>query len=107
MTKTKSYTLKEIENAIRNTESLTDVARDGNLEAMDRMIDADRCLKMAKPTAIQMASINLVWRGHNSLAEAGRQLGVTAPAVKYNIDLLRKKMQAVLDKWAELDREDV
>ncbi|MFG3611480.1 hypothetical protein [Rummeliibacillus stabekisii] len=99
------YTLKEIENAIRNKESMYIFAEGGALDAIDRGIDAEHCLKQSNPTEVQAKCIELVWKKNMSLAQAGSILGVTPQAIQYNIDLLRKKMQKVLDKWKALDEE--
>lgn len=102
-----SYTLPEIEKALKNEAMLYVYAEVGDFDSIHLLIDAERALMLSEPTDIQLHTVDLVYRKGNSLVEAGRQLGVTPQAVKFNLDLLKVKIKKVLNEWEILDREGV
>lgn len=102
-----NYTLSEIERALKNTELMYCYAEQGDIDVVNLIIDAEEALKLAQPTAIQLKTVELVYRKGYSLVETGRVLGVTPQAVKFNLDLLRVKVKKIIDQWKVLDREDV
>ncbi|WP_231120618.1 hypothetical protein [Bacillus safensis] len=69
------------------------------------ILDSDKALELAHPTDIQLKTVDLVWRKGYNLVEAGKMLGVTPQAVKFNLGLLKVKMQKVVDQWRQLDKE--
>lgn len=93
------YTLAEIEKALKNKELMYAYAEQGDLDVINLLIDADSALELAEPTDIQLQTVELVYRKGYSLVEAGRELGVTPQAVKFNLDLLRVKLKKVVDLW--------
>lgn len=101
------YTLAEIEKALKNEPLLYAYAEAGDLDVIHLLIDADNALHLAEPTDIQLKTVELIYRKGYSLVEAGRHLGVTPQAVKFNLDLLKVKVKKVLDEWKQLDREDI
>lgn len=102
-----NYTLLEIEKALKNNELMYSYAEQGDLDVVHLIIDAETALRLANPTVIQLKTVGLVYRKGYSLVEAGRELGVTPQAVKFNLDLLRVKIKKVLDQWTLLDRGEV
>lgn len=100
------YTLSEIERAFKNKEKLLSYAMSGDMDSVHLLVDAENALKQSNPTEIQERTLDLVYRQGLSLAEAGKQLGVSLQAVKFNLDLLRVKIKKVLDQWKQMDRED-
>lgn len=106
MSRNRPYTLKEIENGLRNPHYYYDSAQRGNLEAMDHLADAQLALEKAEPTDKQMQAVVLVWQQEYTLQEAGAMLGVTAEAVRFNLQLLSVKLQKVVDQWAEREYID-
>lgn len=93
------YKLSEIERGLRNKGLLYTYAEKGDLEAVHVIIDAERALKLAEPTAIQSITVQLHWSEGRTLAETGELLGVTPQAVRFNLGLLKVKLQKVLDRW--------
>lgn len=102
----KPYTLKEIENGLRNPHYYYASAQQGNLEALDHLADAQLALEKAEPTPHQMRAVELVWRQEYTLVEAGELIGVTEKAVRFNLQLLSVKLQKVVDTWAEREYSD-
>jgi len=98
------YTLAEIEKALKNTDLMYSYAEAGELDVLHLMLDAELALKLAQPTDIQLKTVDLVWRKGYSLVESGKLLSVTPQAVKFNLNLLKVKLQKVLDEWTLLDR---
>ncbi|MGG4390520.1 hypothetical protein ABEU97_20520 [Priestia megaterium] len=93
------YTLAEIEKALKNEHLLYSYAEAGDLESIHLLIDAERALEQAQPTDIQLKTVDLVWKHGYSLVESGKLLSVTPQAVKFNLGLLKVKIQRVLDEW--------
>jgi hypothetical protein len=102
-----NYTLTEIEKALKNVHLMYAYAEAGDLDVVHIIIDAETALHLAKPTSIQLQTVDLVYKKGYSLVEAGRELNVTPQAVKFNLDLLRVKVKKVLDEWTVLDRGGV
>lgn len=100
------YTLSEIERALRHEPLMYSYAEAGDFDIIHLIMDARASLERAKPTEVQLKTVELVWRKGLSLVEAGRLLGVTPQAVKFNLDLLQIKIKKVLDEWTVLDREE-
>lgn len=100
------YTLTEIERALKNEPLMYAYAEQGDLDIVHLIIDSQTALKLANPTEIQLMTLRLVYQQGYSLVEAGRILGVTPQAVKFNLDLLRVKIKKVLDQWQHLEREE-
>lgn len=100
------YTLADIERALRHKAHMYAYAEAGELDIIHLFVDAERALELAKPTEVQLKTVELVWTKGYSLIEAGRLLGVTPQAVKFNLDLLKVKLKKVLDEWTRLDREE-
>lgn len=101
-----SYTLLEIERAIKHRELLYTYATSGDMDSLNLIIDADIAVKRANPTAVQLKTIDLVWRKGYSLVESGKLLGVTPQAVKFNLDLFKVKLKRVLDIWKKADERE-
>ena len=101
------YTLADIERALRHKPHMYAYAESGELDIIHLFVDAERALKLANPTEVQLKTVDLVWTQGYSLVEAGRLLGVTPQAVKFNLDLLKVKLKKVLDEWKRLDREEL
>ncbi|MEH7117248.1 hypothetical protein V7128_07475 [Neobacillus vireti] len=99
------YTLSDIEKTLKNKELTYSYAEQGELDVIHLIIDAERALELANPTEIQLMTVDLVWRQGFSLVETGRMLGVTPQAVKFNLDLLKVKIQKVVDEWRIKDKE--
>lgn len=93
------YTLKDIERGIRNKQHLYVKGVSGDASAIDLIVDAERCIELAKPTEVQAQAVRLVWEMNYTLQDAGDLLGVTPQAVRFNIQLLSVKIKAVLDEW--------
>lgn len=98
-----NYTLAEIEKALKSRELMYSYAEMGDMDIIHLVIDADRALVLAEPTAIQLKTVDLVFNEGYSLVEAGKILNVTPQAVKFNLDLLRVKLQKVVDQWRVQD----
>lgn len=99
--KNESYTLKQIENGLRNPHYYRDSARNGNVEALNHLADAQHALEMAEPTEPQLKAVELVWVKEYSLTDAGKILGITPQGVRFNLQLLSVKLQKVVDYWKE------
>lgn len=99
--KKKPYTLKDIERGLRNPNYFYASARAGNLDAIHQLVDSQIALEKADPTEAQLKAVELVWVHEYSLKEAGEILGVSAEAVRFNLQLLSVKLQKVVDQWAE------
>lgn len=100
------YTLGEIERAIRYEGLMRSYAERGDMDSVILLVDAERAVSLAEPTAIQEQAIQMVWRENRSLVEVGRELGVTPQAVKFNLDLFKVKLKRVLDSWKRKDVRD-
>lgn len=100
------YTLLEIERGLRNTRMLYTYAERGDMDAVNVIIDAERALGLALPTVIQMKTVDLYWRQGKTLAETGKVLGVSAQAVRFNLGLLKVKLQRILDTWIHRELEE-
>lgn len=98
------YTLAEIERALKNRELSYSYAEQGDLDIIHVLLDAEKALELANPTEIQLMTVDLVWRQGFNLVETGKMLGVTPQAVKFNLGLLKVKLQKVLDEWRILDQ---
>ncbi|MGV2442247.1 hypothetical protein FO484_21320, partial [Bacillus atrophaeus ATCC 9372] len=61
-------------------------------------------LELAQHTEIQKMTVDLVWRQCYTLVETGKMLGVTPQAVKFNLGLLKVKIQKVMDGWKVMDK---
>lgn len=94
-----SYTLSEIERALKNRELMYSYAESGDLDIIHLVVDADRALELANPTENQLLTMHHAWERGLSLVETGKELNVTPQAVKFNLDLLRVKLKKVLDSW--------
>jgi len=101
-----SYTLLEIEKAIKHREMLYIYAGHGDMDSINQAIDADIAVERAKPTEVQRKTVDLVWRQGYSLVEAGKTLKVTPQAVKFNLDLFKVKLKRVLDIWKKDNGEE-
>lgn len=93
------YKLSEIERGLRNKQLLYTYAEKGDLEAVHLIVDAERALQASKPTALQLKTVQLYWKDGRTLAETGAILGVSPQAVRFNMGLLKVKLQKVLDAW--------
>lgn len=102
-----NYSLAEIERALKHKPHMYAYAESGDLDSIHLIVDSEIALKKAKPTEIQLRTMDLVWRQGLTLAEAGRILNVTPQAVKFNLDLLKVKLKKVVDDWKRLDREEL
>lgn len=98
-----SYTLAEVEKALKSESLLYAYAEVGDTDSIHLLIDAERALMLAQPTEIQLLTVDLVYKQGKSLVEAGNYLGVTPQAVKFNLDLLKVKIKKVLDIWKNKD----
>lgn len=94
-----SYTMKEIERAFRNKQMLYRYAERGDMDGIHLIADAERALEEAEPTDIQRTAVKLYWEWGLPFRECGELLGVTPQAVSFSLDLLRVKIQKVLDRW--------
>lgn len=102
----KPYTLREIENGLRNPHYYYASAQQGNLEALDHLADSRLALEKAEATPHQLRAVELVWHQEHTLVEAGEILGVTEGAVRFSLQLLSVKLQKVVDSWAEREYAD-
>ncbi|MFL0442007.1 hypothetical protein [Bacillus subtilis] len=98
------YTLAEIERTLKNRELSYSYAEQGDLDIVHLILDSEKALELAQPTEIQRMTVDLVWRQGYNLVETGKMLGVTPQAVKFNLGLLKIKIQKVLDEWKVLDK---
>ncbi|MGE6629648.1 hypothetical protein [Bacillus sp. NPDC077027] len=101
-----SYTLAEIEKALKSKQMLYAYAEQGDVESIHLLIDSERALEKAVPTDIQLRTIGLVWDKGYNLAETARMFNVTPQAVKFNLDLLSVKLKKVLDEWQMKAKEE-
>lgn len=102
----KPYTLRDIENGLRNPHYYYASAQQGNLNAMDHLADSRLALEKAEPTAHQLRAMRLVWQQEHTLQEAGELIGVSGEAVRFNLQLLSVKLKKVVDQWAEREYAD-
>lgn len=99
------YTLGDIERTIRNKDLMYIYASHGDMDSVDRIIDAELAVNLAEPTDLQRTTLDLVWRQGNSLVKTGEILGVTPQAVKFNLELFKVKLKRVLNVWKHLEGE--
>lgn len=102
----KYYTLKDVEIGIKRKNQLYSYAESGDFDAVHLIIDAEKALRLANPTALQIKTIQLYWVEGYTLKETGNILGVTAQAVKFNLELLKVKIKKVLDRWSAKERRE-
>lgn len=93
------YTVAEIESAIKDKERLYSYSESGDMDSVHLIIDAQKAMKLAKPTAVQLKTVQLNWIQGFNLRETGEILGISPQGVKFNLDLLKVKIQKVLDIW--------
>lgn len=96
---TDSYTLLEVERALRSKELLYIYASTGDMDSINLSVDAEYVLSICGATELQVKTMELVWRQGYTLADAGREFGVSPQAIKFSLDLLKVKLKRVLDKW--------
>lgn len=95
----RSYTLKDIERGIRSRHQLYTFAEQGNMDSVNMIVDAEKALELADPTLKQLQTIYYYWGRGMTLRETGEKLGVSAQAVKFNLELLKVKIKEITDKW--------
>ncbi|MGV2685422.1 hypothetical protein GNF82_13620 [Clostridium perfringens] len=94
------YDVKAVVYLLKERAALEALRDKGDITATQILVDLDNILKEVEPTVKQAKAVDLVWVRGYTLSDAGEILNITAQGVYFNLKLLKKKIKAVTERWA-------
>lgn len=95
-----TYSVHDVIRALKYKDSYySNAGLSGRFDLIHIVIDSERVLNEANLTDRQKQVIELYWIEDMTLAEVGKELGISHQAVADSVEQSKSKLQKVLDRW--------